>query len=247
VRDVTDDEVRFYHENGWAKLDGLVEPEVSAEMLRVARPQYEEKRVAAADIWELALGYASEGVEPFRSVALSETMGRNAQRLIDRRRLTDTDVPVRFRLDLVARKDVDARGTPYHHDGHGAVPDRSGMITFWVALEEVTPEMGSMRFLSGSHREGPLGLDFANQNLTDIYPKLVDLYELSPPLHYRPGDATVHHSWTVHGTPPNVSGRPRWSYVFGYASADTLWTLGELTPLDDENSTLVTAIYESED
>jgi hypothetical protein len=33
VRDVTDDEVGFYQEHGWVKLEGLVSPSVVASML----------------------------------------------------------------------------------------------------------------------------------------------------------------------------------------------------------------------
>ena len=47
------------------------------------------------------------------------------------------------------------------------------------------------------------------------YPKLTELYEVSPPLHYQPGDATVHHGYMVHGAPPNETDRHRLAYLNG--------------------------------
>jgi hypothetical protein len=72
---------------------------------------------------------------------------------------------------------------------------------FWVALADIVPEQGAMRFLTGSHREGPLGTHGvlgtgASDDALTVYPGLLDLYELSPPLNYRAGDATVHHCLT---------------------------------------------------
>ena len=65
-----------------------------------------------------------------------------------------------------------------------------GELQFWLALEEVTPEMGPMRFINRSHREGPLGSVFngdgddlaggvagyrAAGNILDQYPLLPEV------------------------------------------------------------------------
>eukprot|EP01046_Picozoa_sp_COSAG06_P111780 COSAG06_NODE_58389_length_277_cov_0.584270_1_plen_86_part_01 len=49
-------------------------------------------------------------------------------------------------------------GTSYHQDSNEETdPDREGELQFWLALAPVAPEMGALRFLSGSHRQGPRG------------------------------------------------------------------------------------------
>ena len=48
-------------------------------------------------------------------------------------------------------------GSRYHQDASEQGSDRVGEVQFWLALSEVTPEMGPMRFVDRSHREGPLG------------------------------------------------------------------------------------------
>jgi hypothetical protein len=235
VRPVTDGELAHYVEHGWAKLDRLVDPAVAAEMLAVAKRKVEHAETTQG-IWNTLFRLANEHVEPFRSVAFSPVSARNAERLSNRRRLTDRKVGIRFVEDLIAVKLQDARDTHFHHDGHGFAGDRAGSLTFWLALDDVTPEMGAMRFLSGSHREGPLGLVDGETSLTELYPKLLERYEWSPPLSYRPGDATVHHAWLVHGAPPNTTESPRWSYLFGYVPADVQIHGAELRRLTNENS-----------
>src|SRR5207244_7338994 len=88
-------------------------------------------------------------VEPFVSVKLSEALGRVAQRCMNSRRLTDNEVGVRFLGDhLICKRPQGSAGsqpTPMHQDSH--VLRAHGQLAYWIALVEVTPEMGSMRFL----------------------------------------------------------------------------------------------------
>ena len=104
--------------------------------------------------------------------------------------------------------------------------DRCGFVNFWIALDEVPPERGSMRFYNGSHRAGPLGLRHVMEggnesiDLLETYPKLAEKYPLSPPLHYQPGDATAHGMLTVHHAPPNTTDETRWAYSAFYLSSD---------------------------
>jgi hypothetical protein len=40
----------------------------------------------------------------------------------------------------------------------------------------------------------------------------------------QPGDATVHTNLMIHGTGPNLTNRPRWSFIGMYLPADTRYT-----------------------
>jgi hypothetical protein len=218
IREITDEEIAFYEENGWVKLDRLVSPELADELRRVVvdMPTQDRQRLA------------KNGVEPFRSLMFSEKMGQNAQRLANRRRFTDREIAMRYRTDLIASKSPGGAPTKYHQDSAEHGSDRVGEMQFWLALVDITPEMGAMRFLSGIHREGPLGSCF-NKDAGDVleqYPKLLDLYPLSAPLHYQPGDATVHHGYMLHGAPRNATERDRLAYLFSYVPADTRWWNG---------------------
>lgn len=162
-------------------------------------------------------------VDPFHSFNFSDEIGQTAHRIMNRIRLTDEPIGVRYCEDTIIYKppheeDVDSFGMGYHQDQHTFGADRVGGFNLWIAIDEVRPEQGGMRFLTGSHRAGDLG----TSGLLESYPKLLDAYELSPPFHYQPGDATVHHSYTIHGTPANLSDWPRWSYILALLPSDCI-------------------------
>lgn len=236
IREVTNEEVAFYEENGWVKLDRLVTPELAAELLRVGQSWTKEGEKAGS--WNSLA--KDPNCEPFHSLLFGGPMGRNAARLVNRKRLTDEEIPLLYRADhFVCRTAESGQRSAYHQDSAEHGSDRVGELQFWLALDEVTPEMGAMRFLTGSHRAGPLGSVFnGGPDLLGVYPKLVEHYPLSPPFHYQPGDATVHHGYMVHGAPPNTTDRPRWCYIYSYTPADTRWWNGKVANWGSERKPL---------
>ncbi len=255
VREVTDEEVAHYAEFGWVMMRGLVDASFATDMLRVAR---ELGAAADADLPPPRL--AHRGVEPYRSFMFSERMASNAAKLVDRKRLKGVDVPMRYRMDFMIKKPAgqpDLRnanparptagyhpeyGTGFHQDSSEHGSDRVGELQFWMALAEVTPDMGPMRFINRTHREGPLGSvfnsddddlggvrgHFGKGNLLDQYPLLPEILGVSEPeqTHYQPGDVTVHHGYCAHGSINNSTDRDRWSYLFSYSPADTRYWEG---------------------
>ena len=219
VREVTEEELTFYHEYGWVMMRQLVAPEFATELLRAGQERIKRNGNES----DIRTGMARDNAEPFHSFMFSERMSRNAMRLVNRKRLKGVDVPLRYRTDVLLEKAPGASGTTYHQDSSEHGSDRVGELQFWLALAEVTPEMGAMRFISRSHREGPLGSVFNDDrgDLLEQFPNLTSLLELSPPLHYQPGDCTVHHGYMVHGAPANGTDSSRWSYLFSYSPADT--------------------------
>ena len=228
LREVTDEEVAFYHEYGWVMMKQLVAPEFATELQRVGQ-EWKERQDKEGGTGKPAVHLAlAKDAEPYRSFMFSERMSQNAMRLVNKKRLKGVDVALRYRIDIHILKPPGAAGTTYHQDSSEHGSDRVGELQFWLALEEVTPEMGAMRFVSRSHREGPLGSVFNDDqgDLLEQFPNLTSVLELSPALHYQPGDCTVHHGYTVHGGPANSTDKPRWSYLFSYTPADTRYWNG---------------------
>jgi hypothetical protein len=225
VREVTDAELAFYREHGWVKLPGLISRELAAELL-AAGLRWHERNERRTNEW---LSMARAEVEPFRSLVFSERMGRNAQILMDHARLTGADAAVRYRTDHFVSREPGANGTGYHQDSTEHGTDRCGDQQFWIALAECTPEMGTMRFCDGVHREGPLGSAFAEQvDQLKSHPRLTELYPLTEALGYQPGDATVHHGFMIHGSEANRSDRTRYSAIISYVPATTRWWNGSV-------------------
>ena len=228
LREVTEEEVAFYQEYGWVMLKQLVNRDFAPKLLRVGQD------LRKSHGKELALGKPAAGLaqqknaEPFRSFMFSKRMSRNAIRLVNRKRLKGVDVPLRYRVDLLQLKPPGAPGSTYHQDSSEHGSDRVGELQFWLALAEVTEKMGAMRFVNRSHREGPLGSVFQDDqgDLLEQFPNLESFLKLSTPFHYQPRDCTVHHGYTVHGGPSNSTDKTRWSYLFSYTPSDTRYWNG---------------------
>jgi ectoine hydroxylase-related dioxygenase (phytanoyl-CoA dioxygenase family) len=148
-------------------------------------------------------------------------MGRAAQRASNRKRFTDEAIGVRQCTDaLMYLPPHEPDASLGFHQDQTFGTDRIGGLTVWIALDDVAPEQAALRFLTGSHREGPLGKPY--MTLLDRYPKLPELHPLSPPRHFRPGDGSIHHGYTIHGRGPNQTGRPRWSFLSSYIPTDNV-------------------------
>ena len=229
MRDVTDDEVEHYLANGWVKLESLISPELAAGILDSVRDEIvgsdAEQSTRDRPQWrDLRFPARDQGIEPLRSLVYSKEIGRNAQRLLDR------DVPVNYHADIIAVKmpqgHVASEPTGWHQDWVNFPFDRVGFLSFWIALEDMPPERGVMRFLNGSHREGPLGKTgiSAEADLLKYYPKLKDRYEISEPFGLKAGDATAHNGMVIHGAPENSTDRPRFAAILSYHPSDTHFT-----------------------
>jgi ectoine hydroxylase-related dioxygenase (phytanoyl-CoA dioxygenase family) len=56
------------------------------------------------------------------------------------------------------------RESVWHQDFPYNPIDRRGMLTVWMAIEDVPANAGALRFVPGSHRLGPLGrLDLVSE------------------------------------------------------------------------------------
>jgi ectoine hydroxylase-related dioxygenase (phytanoyl-CoA dioxygenase family) len=86
------------------------------------------------------------------------------------------------------------------------------VFTAWLALSDVTPDAGPMRFVRGSHQWGMQeGGDFFNINLDGLKENLKienrEWKEVASVL--PPGGVSLHHNLTLHGSGANRSSGPR--------------------------------------
>lgn len=221
VRDVTDEEVRRYSEDGWALLPGLISQETAGRLLAILKDKMGENGdermntpANARNLNAFAKWYRlDDESELFHALRYNASLGRNSARLMRR------DMPIRSLTALAAVKlprsaGVDhGKGVTEWHQDHMATPARCTSLGFWIALDEVTPEMGPMQFRNGSQREGLLAPPMEAWDL-------LNEYSLSEPLHLMPGDATAHSSLVVHGAGVNASGHARWGYIINTFPAD---------------------------
>jgi ectoine hydroxylase-related dioxygenase (phytanoyl-CoA dioxygenase family) len=227
IRDVTDEEIAAFRRDGWVKLDGLLTPEL-AETVRQCAVSLMGEDVShylqselLADIWRKC-EEPSEEIPYLKGICASPQMGRVASRLLH-------DIPIRYIDDefliKMPAKHYESSPTVWHQDYPHGSRDRSEQLMVWIALNDVPPERGSLRFITGSHRLGVLGrmLQDPSNGILEQYPHILQECEIAPPLDLKAGDATVHHSLTIHSAPENTSDEIRWAYTIALFHGNALY------------------------
>ncbi|MXW86525.1 MAG: phytanoyl-CoA dioxygenase family protein [Boseongicola sp. SB0673_bin_14] len=105
--------------------------------------------------------------------------------------------------------------------GLGAI---DGLVTAWLALSPATVESGCMDFVRGSHRQPILPHEDtfdANNLLSRGQEVKVDIAdEDKTPIMLEPGEMSLHHGLTIHGSGPNGSDDRRIGCVIRYVRPD---------------------------
>lgn len=111
---------------------------------------------------------------------------------------------------------------PWHQDFAFYPHTNTDLLSVMVMLDDATPENGCMSMVKGSHKLG-----FLNHSLHDYFTGRCQeskyweenkelVHEITPTA----GGISIHHSLTLHGSPANLSGKPRRGIVFSYRADD---------------------------
>lgn len=214
--------VETYNEQGWVKVESLVPRDYALGLAEVAWAMKEPSAPAAGTFLSqkmlVPVDMPSRSEAAFSDLCTQPWLGDLMARLIGCDR-------VRFFRDRILIKPAgDNRSTPMHQDLPRWPLDRRGPATVWLALADLPCDSGTLRYVGGSHRWGPLGRHAGNpdDDVFDEYPSLKR--EPTPPQSLRAGDALVHDSLVVHGADANATGQPRIAYTITYMPANTRYS-----------------------
>jgi Phytanoyl-CoA dioxygenase (PhyH) len=231
-RQITASEIEFFGAHGWVHLPGLISEDDAALLLERLKGHMGEDaghgehpvnngttvrwRVFAPLSVVLETGEVRD--ELFHSFSHSRELGDVGTAFLGTR--------PRFWVDQSLVKRAAGEGsdeTMWHID----IGDRENspfvpghQVNIWVALAEVTPEHGAMRFVAPQDVTDEVQELVKDRPVEDSYSDLEARGILSPSLHLTPGDATVHGGATFHSAPANKAGSPRWAYFVSLFPTD---------------------------
>lgn len=114
---------------------------------------------------------------------------------------------VRILLEDTFLKLPHGEGTPWHQDASVAPMDPDRVLTAWIPLHTVAPDMGGLRFVTGSHHLKLLGPVDISEETQAAFDRIIAERDLPIVDHgvMEPGDVSFHSGYTVHGSWPNTS------------------------------------------
>ncbi len=105
------------------------------------------------------------------------------------------------------------------------------LVTAWIALSPATTESGCMQFAAGSHKNPilPHHDSYADNNLLsrgqEVQADIADKDRTDIVL--QPGQMSLHHGLTIHGSGPNSSSDRRIGFVVRYINPDVMQEVAE--------------------
>jgi Phytanoyl-CoA dioxygenase (PhyH) len=197
------DEAAFFREHGWVKLPGVLAAEQAARLSAELDRVFPEARLESPRVHERA---GVSALSPLLAAQVRDAaLGRRVAALLGCERvqlLQDTA--------LVKPPRSSARVEWHQDHTYTGYLDTVACVSLRLALTPCTPEAGCLRVLDKSHALGSLSEVRAALEVSDDSALLPPGWEERVvEIELQPGDASVHHCLTFHGSLENQSGHPR--------------------------------------
>jgi ectoine hydroxylase-related dioxygenase (phytanoyl-CoA dioxygenase family) len=109
------------------------------------------------------------------------------------------------------------KATPWHQDGDYYPIRPLETISIWIALDDVTPENGPMRFIPGSHKARKIFSHHWEENKNLSINKVCDSehYDesIAHDLLLKAGEVSFHDVYMIHGSKANNTDQRRTAFV----------------------------------
>lgn len=167
-------------------------------LARDARVRLEDEStlfIEATNVWQKS--------EEIREFVFARRFARIAAELLDVR-------AVRLYHDQATIKEPGGTSTPWHKDHYHWPLATHSTLKMWLALSEITQDMGVLVFASGSHHGGLFPEVPFRLNFQEIFSRVIRERNVPTPSYsQKPGDAVFYSGQVLHSALENSSTRRR--------------------------------------
>jgi ectoine hydroxylase-related dioxygenase (phytanoyl-CoA dioxygenase family) len=227
---VPDAGVRAYREQGFLRVAGVVSPADVRAIRHAFRPVFERfatlPRRMSRDLGTVAHhGGPAEIPEISRLATLLP--GVATLPAFDRCRAVAARLlgaPAHYRSDhAIFKPPHNGRETPWHQDEAYGADRQVETVHLWLALQDVSVEMGCLQFVPCSHL-APVRPHHVRDRAAEMLTTEVEGVEaVAVPL--RAGDLTAHHPRTLHYSGPNTTDQARLAWVLHFSARPSRFRL----------------------
>jgi ectoine hydroxylase-related dioxygenase (phytanoyl-CoA dioxygenase family) len=238
---LSNEQIEFYHENGYAGVEGVFSSNEIAALREVTDEFVERSRAVSEndEVFDLEPGHTAE-----------EPRLRRVKSPTNQHQLYNNALHHDGMLDIVAQLIGDGIrtngtklnlklpkfGSPveWHQDWSFYPHTNDDLLAIGICIDEMTVENGALLVIPGSHRD-----PIHDHHLDGLFcgaitdPAFDD--SSAVPLELPAGSISIHHARIIHGSIPNRSSAPRRLLLFQMAAIDA-WPLTGVTDLAEFNS-----------
>lgn len=212
--------VESFQRDGHVRLNGVfTKEEIAAyrhhlgrvvEDNSAERHAMEQKVAGAGKNWKFVNNLWTLD-EAARRFVLSRRLGRIAADLMQVE-------AVRLFRDQSYFKGPDGANTPWHQDAYFMPLDSEKILTMWIPLTDITPDLAPMSYVTGSNRAGYMGTSNGDDASMDRFEDEVREkgFQVFNYGSFNVGDVAVHSAWTLHSSRTNTSPLMREAIVIVY-------------------------------
>jgi ectoine hydroxylase-related dioxygenase (phytanoyl-CoA dioxygenase family) len=214
---VSDEKVDFFQENGYVAFHDVLDDH-ELEVLRTGMEKARTERKGAAR--DLAGDDGDEQIlqminlwEQYPEVRAYIEGGRIAKMA---KRLTESSTIHLYHDQALVKEPGSDAPSPWHQDQPYWPSKEPGMLSCWMALDDVTVDRGCMQFIPGSHQWGefpPISFEGEGPDLKDHVSGEQRKKWNPNPVELEAGSCTFHHGLTFHYAKGNTTDHIRRAMV----------------------------------
>ena len=241
---LSQEQIDFYHENGYLTVENVLSAEELAELRRVTDAFVERSRAVSQhdDVFDLEPDHSPDNPrlrrikEPIKQHEVYDRMLRHDGIL----NIVEQLIGPGLRSNgnkLNMKMPAEGSAVEWHQDWAFYPHSNDDLLAVGVAIDDMTEENGCMLMAPGSHKT-----ELVSHHEDGVFVGAVADPEFDPDpvakCEVKAGGISIHHVRTLHASAPNHSDRPRRLLLFQYCSIDS-WPLTGVSNYDDHLATVL--------